>query len=44
MLQIDISDDPHPLNPHKQDGMAEESVRVLEKADPAKQVSTYLID
>ncbi|KAI5740470.1 hypothetical protein M8J76_004157 [Diaphorina citri] len=28
MLQIDISDDPHPLNPHKQDGMAEESVRV----------------
>ncbi|KAI5748096.1 hypothetical protein M8J77_021827 [Diaphorina citri] len=39
MLQIDISDDPHPLNPHKQDGMAEESVRVLDKADPAKQVS-----
>uniref|UniRef100_A0A8D8XGS9 Pre-rRNA-processing protein TSR1 homolog n=1 Tax=Cacopsylla melanoneura TaxID=428564 RepID=A0A8D8XGS9_9HEMI len=39
MKQIDISDDPHPLNPQKQDGMAEESVRVLDTADPAKQVS-----
>lgn len=39
MTQIDISDDPHPLNLHKQEGMSEESVRVLDKADPAKQVS-----